>query len=503
MLKKSLSFKLNLTLVLVTATMLSAFALWNARTIHIQETERMALDTESILLRLNETLPAAMWNFATTPAEKAIQGELKHPAVDAIVVTDMDGKIFTQANKQQRDSLTIPDNALTKQTALSYLDGDTASDVGTVTLVLTQKPVQQAVRNALIASAIQILLLEILLSIALAFVLSRLVISPLTGILTHINDITKEHNLTKRIRHQGQDELGQLSHALNQFFDEIQNAVKSIHGATDNLLHIASGTRESHQSLENDMNQQQNAIDLLTAALQNIGTASDQLTSNSHETTQLISNAKQDTSQGAKQVQYALSSVKQFANDASKSTEAIDQLRQEVDAIAQVLDVIRGIAEQTNLLALNAAIEAARAGEQGRGFAVVADEVRALASRTQQSTHEISETLAKLMQRTEATVTAMRSGVAVTQQTIENATEAGESIQRVLHSIEEILSMSEQISAATTQQSRSLSETDHSVEDINQAVSHTLEQAHSTRQLNDKLLTTASTLNQLASKFKT
>ncbi len=499
---KSLSAKLNVTLVCVTTLILAAAGAWNTHNLHQQEIERLESDAGAMLQRLNATLPQTLWDFAPPQAEKILKGE-QHPSLLGIRVTDTEGKVFAQSGIDDETGAALPDAAMERTLNLTFNDGGTLNTVGTLTLYLTDAAIQARVKDAVITRFIEIIVLDIMLSMALGFSLGQLVMSPLKRVLDTINTITRERDLSRRVAHRSDDELGQLSVGINAFLNDIQQLVGEINNATAKLLHVATDTTHSHSKLQEEMNRQQFAIDMLTTALHEIGITARDVAKNSSDTAKLVSTAQRDTANGLTQVQMSTETTTKLTTEVGRSAEAIDQLRVQVDAITHVLDVIRDVAEQTNLLALNASIEAARAGDQGRGFAVVADEVRSLASRTQQSTRQISASLEELHSTTEKTVTTMRDSLPMATVSIENAKDAGQSINRILGSVNLILDRAQQIASAAEQQSSSLTEIDESVKNINNVLEHTLEVAETTQRLNHDLAATVSNLQKLTVRFKT
>ncbi len=500
---KSLSAKLNVTLVCVTTLMLGAAGAWNTQHLRTLETERLEQDASTILKRLDATLPQALWDFSAEQAVKVIRGELHHPSLLAIRVLDVEGNEFTQGLSEANGVTALPAHAIERSVPLNYQDGSTSNKVGSVTLYMTDAPIQARLKDAVITRFIEIIVLDILLSLALAFSLGKLVMSPLQRVLENLNSIARERDLGRRIEYRSADELGQLAGGINAFLNDINTVVTEINHATGKLMSVAHQASESQDKLQEEMTRQQFAIDMLTTALHEIGISARNVAHNSNDTAKLVSTAQRETATGLKQVEMATDTTTNLTKEVGRSAEAIDQLRQKVDTISVVLDVIRDVAEQTNLLALNASIEAARAGDQGRGFAVVADEVRSLASRTQQSTRQISMSLEDLHHSTEKTVVTMRESLPMATISIENARDAGQSINRILESVNKILEQAQQIASAAEQQSASLSEIDQSVSNINNVLDHTLEVAETTRRFNHDLVDTVSNLQKLTVRFKT
>ena len=207
-------------------------------------------------------------------------------------------------------------------------------------------------------------------------------------------------------------------------------------------------------------------------------------------------------SSGRKIVDETATTIRKLANEVEEASMVIKQLATDSNDIGSVLDVIRGIAEQTNLLALNAAIEAARAGEQGRGFAVVADEVRTLASRTQQSTQEIQQMIERVQSSASNAVLAMDSGCTQAQLTVEKAATADEALQSIGQIIESINSMNSQIATAAVEQTAVAEEINRNVESINSSSEKTADGANQVAEASEQLSELSSRLRDLVSQFR-
>ena len=209
-----------------------------------------------------------------------------------------------------------------------------------------------------------------------------------------------------------------------------------------------------------------------------------------------------EAQQGNRVVQQAVDQIDSLASEVEQSAKAIADLNQESARIGSVLEVIRNVAEQTNLLALNAAIEAARAGEQGRGFAVVADEVRALAKRAQDSTEEIESLIAGLQRMAKGAVQQMDSSRDLTRRTVELAGEAGDALGRITQAVSTIEQMNQQIAAAAEQQTAVAHDIDMNIVEINQAGERTAEGAVQTEQASRQLSDQVARLKELISAFR-
>ena len=217
------------------------------------------------------------------------------------------------------------------------------------------------------------------------------------------------------------------------------------------------------------------------------------------ETTQ---KADEEAKNGRQIVIHTIDLINSLSGDIQKSSEVIKQLEKDADDIGTVLDVIKSIAEQTNLLALNAAIEAARAGEQGRGFAVVADEVRTLASRTQSSTEEIRNMIERLQGGTRNAVKVMGQGSEHSQKTVEQAAEAGAALEAITKAVDQIAQMNEMIASAAEEQGSVAEEINRNIVNVRDVTEQTAEGALQTAASSEEMKTVAGNLHDLVGGFK-
>ena len=285
-----------------------------------------------------------------------------------------------------------------------------------------------------------------------ALLISRSIVVPLRQSVAFARRIA-DGDLSQDLPLQRKDELGQLMNAmqsmtlgLRSLIGGIGAGVGQIAAAAEQLSSITAQTSAGVQRQKLETEQTATAIHEMAATVQEVA-------HNAEQASQAAQTADKEAQQGNHVVQQAVGQIGTLAADVEQSAEAIQELNKESERIGSVLEVIRSVAEQTNLLALNAAIEAARAGEQGRGFAVVADEVRALAKRAQESAQEIETLIAGLQRMAQGAVTKMEGSRSLTQRTVGLAAEAGDALRRITLSVSTIEQMNQQIAAAAEEQS--------------------------------------------------
>ncbi|RAU43407.1 MULTISPECIES: methyl-accepting chemotaxis protein [unclassified Pseudomonas] len=316
----------------------------------------------------------------------------------------------------------------------------------------------------------QVLALSIVASVLLALLAAwqvKRLFSPLLQLRLQLDNIASgDGDLTHRLPIAAEDELGQLALAFNRFVDKIHRLIGHVAGMTYRLNTLVADVADQAQRSEKAMDLQRQETDQVATAIHEMSTAALQVAQNAQQAARAASQAQNEGASAGTVVNASVDSVNGLVENLTASGLSLTQLQTEVDAIAGVLAVIRAIAEQTNLLALNAAIEAARAGEAGRGFAVVADEVRALASRTQDSTKEIHGMIGRLEAGTVNTVTAMQQSSEAGGKTREQAVRAMTSLEAIASLISSINAMNAQIASAAEQQTAVSEEINRSVQQI-------------------------------------
>ena len=319
-------------------------------------------------------------------------------------------------------------------------------------------------------------------------VISNSIVKPIQVIRAQLDDIAAgDGDLTHRLPEDRTDELGQLAGSFNRFVGKIHTMVSQVAEMTGQLTGMVAEVASQAQRSEKAMETQRQETEQVATAINEMSAAAQEVAHSAQGAAEAAQQTDQEGQQAKAVVDSSIRQINSLVEEIRTSGTSLDALQQDVHAIVGVLDVIRSIAEQTNLLALNAAIEAARAGEAGRGFAVVADEVRALASRTQQSTQEIQGMIDRLQSGTKQAVAAMGRSSEAGDASSAQANQAGASLDAIAQLIATINGMNAQIASAAEEQTAVAEEINRSVHQIATAVENvaaeTQQGAHTARNL--------------------
>ena len=304
------------------------------------------------------------------------------------------------------------------------------------------------------ATTIAVFIIALLICAGIAWIMPRMVIRPLQEMNTVLDELaTAGGDLRREVKVRRNDELGQLGLTVNRFIAALRELISDIITNTEKVSEKASLLDMSAKNNQEVAGKTLHETDSMATAITQMSASIAEVAHSASSTSESAKQARTESDAGQQVILDTQSVINQLASDVGEAAGKIEQLKTDTDKIHDVVSVIQGIAEQTNLLALNAAIEAARAGEQGRGFAVVADEVRALASRTQSSTEEIQTMVDVLQQSAGSAHSTMSSGKDVAEKSVDNANQAKEAFERISSAIDLVSQMSIQIAASAEEQS--------------------------------------------------
>ena len=346
-----------------------------------------------------------------------------------------------------------------------------------------------------------LLIIATALTLLFAWLLTRSITLPIAQALEAAEEVA-EGNLTRPIKVEGNDEAGRLLAAMAKMQDKLRDTLQRIAGSATQLASAAEELNAVTDESARGLTQQNNEIEQAATAVNEMTSAVEEVARNAVSTSEASRNATTSAGDGRDLVQETVSAIERMSADVQATATLIGDLANESRDIGKVLDVIRGLADQTNLLALNAAIEAARAGEAGRGFAVVADEVRALAHRTQQSTSEIERMIGSIQTGTEHAVDSMRNSTERAESTLNIAKGAGMSLDTINTAIVEINERNLVIASAAEEQAQVAREVDRNLVNIRDLSVQSATGASQTSAASSELSRLAVDLNGMVGRFR-
>ncbi len=343
----------------------------------------------------------------------------------------------------------------------------------------------------------------ILVGIVSALLISRSVLKPLREMINRLHDIAQgEGDLTQRVDEDRQDEMGEMGRWFNAFVVRIQDVIKQVSGTTHQVASAATEIAASAEEMAAGLKNQEDQSVQMTTALQQTTQSVMEVARKSAETAAAAKDSGRDATEGGNVVSETVVQMKGISEQVQQSAKSIDSLGKKSEQIGQIIGVINDIAEQTNLLALNAAIEAARAGEHGRGFAVVADEVRKLAERTTKATEEVASSIREVQAQTSGAVENIRQGAANVSKGVELANDAGGKLERIVSGSRNVESMVQSIAAAAEEQSAAIEQISRSVQQINAVTRESNQAAGQSAEAAVQLSRQAEDLKRLVDQFK-
>ena len=332
---------------------------------------------------------------------------------------------------------------------------------------------------------------------------ATMITRPIIRMSRTMSNIEQTSDLTQRINVTSKDEIGTMAEAINRMLEKFRNSLEKVAASTILLATSSEEMSAITQQTSDNVNKQFNEIDQIATAIHEMTATVQEVANNATTAASAALTSSEQASSGKGIVESTMTSINDSSRELENVAEVIEKLNQDSVNIGAVMDVIKGIAEQTNLLALNAAIEAARAGEQGRGFAVVADEVRTLASRTQKSTGEIESMIADLQSRANAAVQVVHASLEKSEKSVQSAAKAGDSLNTITQSINQINDMNTMIASAAEEQSKVTEEINANIVAIRMAAEQTTAAADSNNTASEELSRLSTELQQLVALFKT
>ena len=492
---KSIGKRLNIVLFCIVALVLigpGAFNYFSAK----RDLE-MGLQEQSAALgaRLKLSVPTLLWNFNEDQFIKTLDAEMMEQDIIGILVRNEDGGVSGRLRDAEgkiqpaAKDARLPGNL--QSLKLEYIDRGTAKPVGNLEFSISTARGDAALRSLIINLAVQIIVLNVFLVVVLSMSLQNMVFRPLSRVTKALQDIASgEADLTKRLDVGERNEIGDVAYWFNTFVEHLQKIFKHVVESTQCLAQAEKAMSLGIEQSVQRANEQSEIISSMAAAIEEMTVGISHVSDQSTEVRKTSEQGGLLARSGSAAVTELIGEFRSISDSVNRSSETIEALGKESEKISTVANVIKDIADQTNLLALNAAIEAARAGEQGRGFAVVADEVRKLAERTTKSTVEISGIIGVVQGGIHEAVSRMHGGVSAVSNGSARADETGRAIDELTVSSGKVIGSVNDIFLAISEQSSASAEIAQRVEAIAQlteessaAMSRTAELANSVKTL--------------------
>ncbi|KPH94843.1 chemotaxis protein [Pseudoalteromonas porphyrae] len=350
--------------------------------------------------------------------------------------------------------------------------------------------------------AIIIFIFASIIVMALVYFTSKSIIIPIERVYHTINEIRRNNDLSLTIEQIGKDEVTTMTIDFNSLISDFKKLIYEVNTALKTLNVATEHLSETTAATSSGMQEQLHEADMVATAATEMQATIQDISHNTEAAAKKAESTNVSAQQGRREVESTVNHINQLSESLGKASSVVSQLEKDGETIGSVLDVIRAIAEQTNLLALNAAIEAARAGEQGRGFAVVADEVRSLAQRTQSSTQEIESIISTLQERTQEVVSIMQQCRTQGGESAAQATKAGELLSSITEDVQTIMDMSTHIATAIDEQSQVASEVNKNVVRIRDIAEDASAHSVTNAQTSEEVSEQARVLHKAIDKFK-
>jgi len=446
MVQKSLLTKLmaTLTIFMVVISVIVAAVNYNITSRKLQAS--FESDSKAMIELTNSSIQEAVFAYDFQQVEAIAKSLVNTDLIASVNVVDHRGQVLAKAKDEDKS-----DGQVTTQGVEIIYSG---SKIGSYDITFSTHEMQTALRNQFINSVVVVLML-LAASLIIVYILTqRLILAPVAEVTRSLASIADGGgDLTRRLSTERRDEVAALAHNFNRVLEHIAHIIRNVVNVNEKVRTNVSTMSRATESTVNSTSQQLREIELVATAVEELSASANEIARHAGDTAERTNATSILAEQGNEIVNSSLDNVNRLTGQIESTAQKIQVLKNNSVNIGSVMEVIRTIAEQTNLLALNAAIEAARAGEQGRGFAVVADEVRSLAQKTRSSTEEIESIIVQLQRAADEAHQAMNTSTAAARDTIETASKVGGALDKIRNNISIINDMNHQIATASHQQS--------------------------------------------------
>jgi methyl-accepting chemotaxis protein len=428
----------------------------------------------STLSLINEKADSIATNFPAYASDTADYIDLLRTAIAGDTGLFQSHKRYVELNELSNTVLATLNNAMDAN--LSLLD-DLVEATRTISAEATDQAEEMATRA--IAITLAMLVSALAISIFIGFSIVRSIRKPMAATLAVLDKLA-QGDLGQRIERVSTDEIGRIAANVNTLADRLSEVIRDITTSSEQVADLSASASDVSASTRASVEQQQEQTHSVATAITEMESAIQEVAENAERTRAEVSEVTEAAEQNMNHMQENIQSARQLNDAQSQARKVIETLRNESQQIGTILDVIKAIAEQTNLLALNAAIEAARAGEQGRGFAVVADEVRTLANRSQQSANDIRDMIDRLQQQSEQAVAIMSNNQMLAEASANQSQKTGDALANMVKRLADVNDMSHSIATASEEQSavaRDVTQNVVQISDMAEALADTARQA--------------------------
>ncbi len=497
MIKRSLLTKLMAALTLAMVLLAAVVAFFNYQMASSSLKAKFDTDTQAMVELTNSSLMEAVFAYDHQQIEAIAKSLANTSLISEISIVDHRGQSLAKAADQQTSAKPVA------RTGIPIEYGDNKQKIGSYDIVFSSNEMEEALasqRN----NNILVVFAMLIVSLVTVFILTRrMILAPMDEVTRSLASIADGGgDLTRRLPTKSGDEIAALAHNFNRVMEHIADIIRNVVQVNDKVRVNVRTMANATESTVNSTSQQLHEIELVATAVEELSASANEIARHAGDTAERTNATSVLAEQGNQVVNQSLDNVNTLTLQIESTAQKIQVLKDSSVNIGSVMEVIRAIAEQTNLLALNAAIEAARAGEQGRGFAVVADEVRSLAQKTRTSTEEIETIIVQLQRAADEAHQAMSTSTASAKGTIETAAKVGEALDKIRANISVINDMNHQIATASHQQSSVANEVSKNITAIHGLSEQVSQNAHVVSESGNQLIEESTELKHQIDNFK-